>query len=181
MKIPDKLTYCNIISGGVSGAILDEESPEAEKHAELYYEEIRHMHTDVQKIADNTGYTRSQIQIVKDYLFMDEHEIYGEIRRFDSNFAIAESWRRLAFDFQNVKPHDFTLLKHEIMEMEMVIKGLPQDVAHDITSEKYNYPEESREYYRGLRILRHQETYYDKLKEINKIESENNNDNMERN
>ena len=56
MDIPKKLNYCDVISGGISGAILDEESPDAEKHAELYHEEIRHMKTDVQRIADNTGY-----------------------------------------------------------------------------------------------------------------------------
>lgn len=150
---------------------MDEESPDAEQHADMYYEEIRHMNTDIQKIADNTGFTRSQIQIVKNYLFNDEHEIYGELKRFDPNFAIAESWRRLAFDPKNIKPHDLTLLNHEIMEMELVIKGIPQDVAHDITSEKYNYPEESREFYRNLRIEKHKGTYYDKLKEVAQLDT----------
>ncbi len=30
------------ISGGISGAISDPLSPEAQEHAELFYEEIRH-------------------------------------------------------------------------------------------------------------------------------------------
>lgn len=82
------------------------------------------------------------------------------MRRFDSNFAIAESWRRLAFDFQNVKSHDITLLRHEIMEMELVIKGTPQNIAHDITSERYNYPEESKSFYRNLRLAKHKQSYF---------------------
>lgn len=169
MKIQNHNTC--FISGGVSGAILDENSPDAENHAAIYYEEIRHMHTDIQRIAMNTGYTRTQIQIVKNYLFIDEHEIYGQIKRFDPSFSIAESWRRLAFDKNNIKPHDITLLRHEIMEMEMVIKGIPQNIAHDITSKIYNYPEESKEYYRNLRIAKHKEIYYDEIKELNTNES----------
>ena len=41
----------DLISGGISGAITDIYSEEALHHAELYYEEIRHMTTDVEKIA----------------------------------------------------------------------------------------------------------------------------------
>lgn len=173
MDIPKKLNYCDVISGGISGAILDEESPDAEKHAELYYEEIRHMKTDVQRITDNTGYTRTQIQIIKNYLFMDEHELGDEIKRFDPCFTIAESWRRLAFDFQNVKPHDLTLLKHEIMEMNLMINGMDQRTAHDITSERYNYPEESRSYYRKLRIEKNKDNIdkIEKFSYMNEIEN----------
>jgi len=39
------------ISGGISGAISDPLSPEAQEHAELFYEEIRHRFDDVEKIA----------------------------------------------------------------------------------------------------------------------------------
>lgn len=54
----NNLNPFDITSGGISGAIIDEESPDAEVHAEMYYEEIRHMSTDVEKIANNTGYSR---------------------------------------------------------------------------------------------------------------------------
>lgn len=144
--------FNHFVSGGISGAILDEESNKAEQHASMYYEEIRHMRTDVQKIAENTGYSMEQIQIIKNYLFIDEHELNDELKRFDPCFAIAESWRRLAFDFKNVQQHDLTLLHHEIMEMNLIIQGMDQRTAHDLTSEKYNCPEESRSYYRKLRI-----------------------------
>ena len=115
---------------------------------------------------------------VKAYVYIDadgNETMVGmwdkDANRFDPNFAIAESWRRLAFDPKNIKPHDLTLLNHEIMEMELVIKGIPQDVAHYITSEKYNYSEESREFYRNLRIEKHKGTYYDKLKEVAQLDT----------
>ena len=49
----------------IGGGISDPESKEAQKHAEMYYEEIRHMTTDVDKIASNTGFTKAQIMLVK--------------------------------------------------------------------------------------------------------------------
>lgn len=87
-----------IISGGISGAITNPDSDEASDHAELYYKEIRKMNTDVIKIVENTDFTYSQILLIKNYLFMDVHEIDGEHKLFDACFEIAESWRRLAFD-----------------------------------------------------------------------------------
>lgn len=43
----------------VSGAITDQYSDRAEEHAEIYYNEIRAMTTDVRRIAQNTGLTIS--------------------------------------------------------------------------------------------------------------------------
>lgn len=47
----------DIISGGISGAVSDPLSPEAQEHAILYYEEIRHRTDDIIKISKYTGYT----------------------------------------------------------------------------------------------------------------------------
>lgn len=142
----------SMISGGISGAITDIYSDEALRHAELYYEEIRHMTTDVEKIAENTSFTESQILLVKDYLFVSKHEIFGGFRCFDPCFEIAESWRRLAFDKKNIKPHDITLINHELTEMTLVAKGLSQEDAHRQASAKYNYSLEKNEYYAKLGI-----------------------------
>ena len=127
-----------LISGGISGAITDPYSEEAERHANLYYEEIRKNHADVFRISQNTGIRADQILRIKHYLFLDEHILNGKIKRFDPCFEIAESWRRLAFDPKHIQPHDITLLKHESFEMSMVDAGYPQDEAHEITSQKYN-------------------------------------------
>ena len=119
-------------------------------HAELYYEEKRKNHPDVQRIAKNTGFTIQQILMIKNYLFIDAHELDGGYRRFDESFEIAELWRRLAFDPGNIKPHDLTLLNHELMEMRLVSDGSTQDEAHTITSRKYDYARESVSYYLSI-------------------------------
>lgn len=140
------------ISGGISGAITDPYSSEATAHAELYYEEIRKQHTDVLKIAKNTGYSYQQIQMVKNYLFYDYHDLGGEFKQFDPCFEIAESWRRLAYDPQHIQHHDLILLKHEINELQLVAQGFDQDEAHDFTNVEYNYTMASDAYYNKLRI-----------------------------
>ena len=66
---------------------------------------------------------------------------------------MAESWRRLIEG--QPKPHDLTLINHEIMEKELMQKGYSQEEAHIITSKKYNYGKEAAE-------------FYDKIKKISK-------------
>lgn len=129
----------------IAGAITDTYSKEAVAHAELYYDEIRAQTTDVQHIAKNTGISREKIREVKEYLFIQEHHIEGTTKRFDPDFAIAQSWQRLAQN--DIKPHDLTLINHEIMERKLVLKGKTQDQAHKITSARYNYQKEQEEYY----------------------------------
>ena len=149
-----------LVTGGIAGGISDPSSIRALTHAELYYEEIRRNHSDVQRIAKNTGFTTQQILMIKNYLFIDAHELDGGYRRFDVSFEIAESWKRLAFDPQNIKSHDVTLLNHELMEMRLVSDGSTQDEAHTITSRKYDYAKESAEYYSGMqKKVIHEENY----------------------
>ena len=137
-------------AGGVSGAITDPNSKEALKHATMYYEEIRHMSNDVAKIAENTGFSEAQIMLVKNYLFTSKHILYDGIRQFDPCFEIAESWRRLAYDKKNIQPHDIILLKHELKEMSLVAQGVPQEDAHKIATDEYDYCTGYEEYYKSL-------------------------------
>lgn len=132
-------------SGAISGA-LNPDSKEADKHAERYYGLVRSMKTDVSRIAKNTGYSESFIQSIKNYIFIDEHDLGDKIERFAPSYAMAESWQRL-IDGRNIQPHDLTLLMHEEMERDLMKKGYTQDEAHTITSEKYNYKKEANEYY----------------------------------
>lgn len=136
-----------LITGGVSGAITDPNSDEALEHAELYYKEIRKMSTDIQRIAKNTDFSYSQILLIKNYLFMDLHELGGELKVFDACFEIAESWRRLAFEKKNIQPHDIILLKHELNEINLVSQGYTQSDAHNMTNILYNYAKASEEFY----------------------------------
>lgn len=151
----DDEDYCEfekLISGGISGAITDPFSDEALSHARKYYEFIRRNHSDVARIVKNTGYPSETIQAIKNYLFIDKHQLFGGFRVFDPCFEIAESWKRLSFDFKYVKPHDFTLIKHEIEEMHLLQNGYSQKDAHNLAEKKYNYQQESREFYEHLKI-----------------------------
>lgn len=139
------------ISGGISGAITDPRSEDADKHAEMYYKEIRTFSTDISRISQNTGFTYDQVLMIKNYLFMFYHDINGRLKQFDACFEIAESWRRLAFDKEHIQPHDLTLLSHELLEMDYMNRGRSQAEAHKKASEVYNYAEQSEAYYKSLK------------------------------
>lgn len=118
----------------------------ASKHAMKYYALVRSMTTDVLKIAKNTNYTEEEIQKIKNYLFVEEHDLGDSgVKRFDPDYMIAESWKRL----MEGKPelHDLTLIRHEIMEKELMEQGMTQDEAHTLATAKYNYDKEANEYY----------------------------------
>lgn len=147
----------NISSNGLpAGATivdpLGKDYNRAERHASMYYEEVRKKKTDVEKIAQNTGVSISEIQRIKHFLFLDKHDL-GEngIRRFYPNFMIAQSWQRLESG-KDIQPHDLTLLRHEVEERRLMVEdGLSQSEAHLKACEKYNYPKEAEAYYDSLK------------------------------
>ena len=142
---------CRFISGGISGAISDPLSNKALRHAEVYYEEIRHRTDDIKKISEFTGYTIEQILRVKNYLFIETHVLNDGIHQFDPSFEIAQSWQRLADMQKEVQPHDLLLIPHELMEMELISVGFNQFKAHEETSMVYNYPKEAARFYATLK------------------------------
>lgn len=132
-------------SGAISGA-RNPYGKAANEHAKRYYGLVRKMNTDIAKIAKATGIPEKDIQAVKEHLFIKEHDLGGQgKKRFDPDYMIGESWRRLIDG--KPEPHDLTLLKHELMERELMAEGLTQDDAHIRTSAKYNYDKEAHEYY----------------------------------
>lgn len=138
-----------IKSGAVSGA-RNPNSKEAREHAERYYGLVRSMKTDVARISETTGFAEEDIQTVKSYIFMEKHDLGGaELEYFAPDYMMAESWQRLI----DGKPelHDMTLLNHEIMERDLMKKGIPQDEAHIKASGKYNYAKEAGEYYAKIK------------------------------
>ena len=140
-----------IISGAISGG-RNPHSEEAREHAERYYNLVRSMTTDVKRIAETTGYSEEEIQKIKNYIFIDEHELDDGSpgkKRFAPDYMMGESWRRLVLG--KPEPHDLTLIKHELMESKLMEKGLTQDEAHILTSKKYNYNKEAREYYAEIK------------------------------
>lgn len=144
-----------IRSGAVSGArISDPEGEDGKAFAESFYPEIRKRKTDYKKIAKNIGKPESDILRIKNYLFID-NSLYDEDlqiwRQFDTDCAIAQSWQRLT-DGKDIKPHDLTLIEHELLEMKIKQEnpGIPHDEAHAIAQSKYNYKKEASEYYGNL-------------------------------
>lgn len=135
----------------VSGArITNPYGRAAEEHAERYYGLVRSMSTDVSRISKITGYSEELIQRVKNYIFVDKHDLGDlEPRRFDPSFAMAQSWQRLVDGHPD--PHDLTMIRHEIMEQDLVDSGMSQYEAHIETSKKYNYGKESDDYYAALK------------------------------
>ena len=78
---------------------------------------------------------------------MEKHDLGGlEKQYFYPSYEMAQSWQRLC-EGKNIQPHDLTFLKHELMEMDLIQQGYSQDEAHIMTSKKYNYDKESKEFY----------------------------------
>jgi hypothetical protein len=144
-----RVLFCGAL---ICGAITEIFSSAGQTHAKLYYEEVRHMTTDVQKIARNTGYSEKEILKVKNYLFMDAHDLSDGYRRFDESFDIAQSWQRLMLN--QIEPHDLTLIKHELLEISLVENGVKPIEAHHYAENEFNYGKESNKYYD--RIKQHQ-------------------------
>lgn len=121
-----------------SGA-LDSESEAASEHAIKYYGLVRKMNTDVSKIASNTNISIEKIEIAKNHLFMEKHDLgNGELEYFSPDYEIAQSWQRL-MEGSNIKEQDLILIQHETYEASLMKKGLSQAEAHSIASKKYNY------------------------------------------
>ncbi len=134
-----------ITSGAVSGA-RNPYGEKAEEHAKRYYGLVRSMKTDVSKISKVTGMDEKDIQGIKDFIFFEKHDLGGkELEYFEPDYMMAESWQRLI----EGKPeaHDITMLKHEILEKELIKNGMTQEQAHIEASMKYNYSKEAGEYY----------------------------------
>jgi hypothetical protein len=145
-----------LFSGGRK--IVDNYSPDAFAFASKYYEEIRHLTTDCARIAKNTGESIEDIKKIKSYLFLDKsyyNADKGEYEQFHPDCAIAQSWQRLFLN-DHIKPHDLTLIKHEVYEMEIKRKnpGIDHYEAHKMAEAKYNYQKEADEYYDNLEKLK---------------------------
>lgn len=133
----DKSGGSGIINTGAISGALNPYSKEAEKHAVQYYEAVRHMKTDTQKISAATGIGQDKIDKIKNHVFITEHDLLTEKKRFDPSYEMAQSWQRLISG--SFKEQDIVLLKHEYAELRYMEKGYSQNEAHIRASKKYNY------------------------------------------
>lgn len=131
-------------SGATSGALTDKNDPfylKRERHAQAYYESVRNSKkTPVVKIISrNTGMPEISISKVYDHVFINEYNLYGGKKRFDPDYDMAESFRRLR-EGKEIQVHDLIMLKHERLEYGLMNKlGLPYEQAHALAQRKYNY------------------------------------------
>lgn len=117
------------------------------ERADELYEQIRRDETDVIEIARWTGLKAVNIARVKNHLFYQEHllDSYEElgipaiVARFDSDQAIAESWRRLKNG--TFSASDLRLLRHEIAEAWYMRKhGASYLKAHRAAQDRFPAP-----------------------------------------
>lgn len=133
-----------INSGAIKGALTDKNDPlhiKRDSHADKYYEAVRNSKKSfiVNSIAKNTGISVKSIDKVYDHVFINEYDLHGGRRRFDADYYMAESFRRLR-EGKDIQEHDIIMLKHERLEYELMKKlHLKYDEAHRITERKYNY------------------------------------------
>lgn len=131
-------------SGAMKGALTDKNDPlyiKREKHAQSYYQAVRNSKKTVivKTISDNTNMREKYISRVYDHVFINEYDLYGGSRRFDPDYDMAESFRRLR-EGRDIQNHDVVLLQHEHLEYGLMNKlGMPYDEAHRLAESKYNY------------------------------------------
>lgn len=130
--------------GAVRGAYDDKNDPYGEKrdaHAERYYTALRNSKKSsvVEAIAEHAGVDKTIVSHVYDHLLVNEYELDGGIRRFDSDYNIAQSLQRLRSG-KDIQEHDLILLQHEAMEYDLMHnEGLNYEEAHARTNKLYDY------------------------------------------
>lgn len=134
------------ISGAVknSGALNNKNDPYGEKrdaHAERYYRSVRNRKIKfyINAIAKNTKMNKKAVENIIQHVFFNEYLLNGKVKRFDPNYDMSESFRRLSTGV-DIQPHDIILLKHERLEYFLMKRyGYDYETAHNITERKYNY------------------------------------------
>ena len=141
----NKVLLNDKVSGKLlSGARITNPNDErAVRFAEIFYNEVKFHTKDCEKISKVTGVPENYIRKIKNYLFYTDS--------FVPDCAIAQSWQRLE-NGKHIKPHDLTLIHHELYEMEIKREnpGTEHYVAHEIATKKYNYQKEVEDYYGKL-------------------------------
>lgn len=132
-----KLTESDIIKTKKISGALNPLSSKADEHATRYYESVRHMKTDTEKISKSTGISKDKLDKIKNHVFIAEHNLIDGVRRFDPDYEMAQSWQRLIDG--NINEQDMVLLKHEYAELRYMEKGLTQNEAHIKASHRYDF------------------------------------------
>lgn len=93
---------------------------------------------DINVIAQNSGFTESDIEIIKRHLFYDKHKKYDTYDVCDPDYDIAVAWNRLYEG--NTLPRDLTLLHHELLEAKVEKDyNLSLAEAHEIAKREFDW------------------------------------------
>ena len=107
----------------------------------MFYSEWRNSKKEfiVKRLAENSGMRIKAVDKVFDHVFIKEHDLWDGRHRFDADYYMAESFRRLS-EGKDIQRHDLILLKHEWLELGLMKRyGYDYDKAHKLTERKYNY------------------------------------------
>lgn len=132
-------------SGAVYGAWNDRNDPynkERDRHAQKFYESVRNRNKqhEIVKVSKNSKLSQSDVEKIYNHIFINEYDLEDGWKRFDPSYDMAESWRRLSeIGGKNIQPHDLVMLDHELMEHDLMAKGMKYDEAHELTNKSYNY------------------------------------------
>nr|DAJ23497.1 MAG TPA: hypothetical protein [Caudoviricetes sp.] len=132
-------------SGAVYGAWNDRNDPynkERDRHAQKFYESVRNRNKqhEIVKVSNNSGLSQADVEKIYNHIFINEYDLEDGRKRFDPSYDMAESWRRLSeIGGKNIQPHDLVMLNHELMEHDLMAKGMKYDEAHELTNKSYNY------------------------------------------
>ena len=135
-------------------ATLTPESKDATKYAKAFYGQIRGLSGDIAQISRNTELSKEQIAAVKEYVF-----------RKEPDFFIAHSWQRLMGKKDDIAPHDITMLKNKLCELDFLSRGFSETEARNNADAMFDYETEAWQYYsennKKKEIVR--ETEYEKF------------------
>ena len=101
------------------------------------YEIIREA-DDIKAVARSSGMTEADIQVIKNHVFFNEHELYDGRGRFAASYDMAVAWNRLAKG--TPKERDILLLRHELLESQLEKEyNLTASKAHALAKKTYNW------------------------------------------
>lgn len=142
-----------IKAGAKSGALTSKNDPDFKRRdafAEMYYREVlgRKREYEIKAVAKNSGFSTEDIDKVFSHVFEKKHLFSdGTIHKFSPDYDMAQSWIRLR-EGKNIQEHDMILLRHELMEANIMGKGtdIPYEPAHEKAQKQYNYAEALKKY-----------------------------------
>ena len=110
------------------------------KYAAAYYEQVRaEKDSFIKNISTNSGISEKGVEKIYEHVFVAKHQLNNGFQRFDPDYDMAESFRRVS-EGEDIQSHDIILLKHEWLELGLMRRyGYDYNMAHRITERKYNY------------------------------------------